>query len=75
MNKEFPVLYREKEECCGCGACCAVCPVCAISMAPDEEGFDYPEADSSVCIRCGRCLLVCPLKVPKRRDRGKGKNI
>lgn len=37
--KEVPVLYKRKEECCGCTACYAICPKEAISMVEDEEGF------------------------------------
>ncbi|WP_302925976.1 4Fe-4S binding protein [Holdemania filiformis] len=61
--KEFPVLYKRKEECCGCTACFAVCPNEAVSMVTDEEGFDYPQVDEEKCIRCYRCLKVCPFKV------------
>lgn len=34
---EIPVLYKRKEECCGCTACYAICPKEAISMIEDEE--------------------------------------
>ena len=53
--KEIPVLYSEKEECCGCGACCAVCPQSAVTMTEDEEGFEYPLIDESTCIGCCLC--------------------
>lgn len=43
--KPIPILYNRKEECCGCTACYAICPKQAISMQPDEEGFDYPVID------------------------------
>ena len=39
VEKEVPVLYKRKEECCGCTACYAICPKEAISMVEDEEGF------------------------------------
>ena len=42
MEKEIPILYKRKEECCGCTACHAICPKDAISMVEDEEGFEYP---------------------------------
>lgn len=49
--KEVPVLYKRKEECCGCTACYAICPKEAISMVEDEEGFEYPQIDESKCVR------------------------
>ena len=65
MEKELPVLYKRKEECCGCTACYAICPKEAISMVEDEEGFEYPQIDESKCVRCYQCLKVCPFKVAK----------
>ncbi len=61
--KEFPVLYKRKEECCGCTACYACCPQGAIFMVEDEEGFEYPEIDENKCVRCYKCLKVCPFKI------------
>lgn len=65
MDKEVPVLYNRKEDCCGCTACYAICPREAISMLPDEEGFDYPVINEDKCMRCGMCLKVCPIKAAK----------
>lgn len=65
-NKLIPVLYERKEECCGCTACYAICPKQAISMKPDEEGFDYPVVDKEKCVRCYLCLKVCPIKEAKK---------
>ena len=47
MEREIPILYKRKEECCGCTACYAICPKEAISMVEDEEGFEYPQIDES----------------------------
>lgn len=61
MERELPILYNKKEECCGCTACYAICPKKAISMVEDEEGFEYPKVGEG-CIRCYQCLKVCPFK-------------
>ena len=61
-KKELPVLYKEREMCCGCSACHAICPVGAIEMKADIEGFFYPIVDVEKCIKCYRCLSVCIFK-------------
>lgn len=43
--ENIPILFKSKEDCCGCTACYAICPKMAISMVEDEEGFDYPQSD------------------------------
>ena len=62
MKKEIPVLYHEKNECCGCAACYGICSAGAIFMHADEEGFFYPKILEEKCIRCYICLQVCPFK-------------
>lgn len=64
-EKNIPILYNRKEECCGCTACYAICPKNAISMQPDEEGFLYPIINHELCVRCYQCLKVCPIKAAK----------
>ena len=59
MEKNIPVLYQEKADCCGCGACLNICPRNAIKMEADEYGFLYPEIDSNLCIGCRKCKSVC----------------
>ena len=59
---EVPILYNNKDDCCGCTACYAICPHSAITMIPDDEGFDYPFINEEKCVRCYRCLKVCPQK-------------
>ena len=61
-EKTVPELFSRKEECCGCSACFAACPKGAITMVPDEEGFEYPVIDPEKCIRCQLCMKVCPFK-------------
>ena len=67
----IPMLFKNKEECCGCSACYAICPGEAISMVEDEEGFEYPQIDESKCVRCYRCLKVCPFKTAKVAEDGR----
>lgn len=54
-------LFKDKSECCGCGACNNICPKNAISMKSDEKGFAYPKISSDRCIECGLCKKVCPI--------------
>ncbi len=61
-----PLLYQDKESCCGCSACFAACPVQAIQMLPDEEGFLYPAVKEAQCIRCFRCIRVCAFQTDQR---------
>ena len=62
MNEQIPILYKKKQECCGCAACFAICPQGAITMIEDEEGFEYPRIDESKCIKCYKCISVCAFK-------------
>lgn len=64
-GREVSILYKRKEECCGCTACYSICPKAAISMVEDGEGFEYPQIDESKCICCYQCLKVCPFKIEK----------
>ena len=53
------------DRCTGCGVCSSGCPKGAIRMAPDREGFLYPEVTDG-CVQCGHCAHVCP--VQKQRE-------
>ena len=59
FNKQKTCLYRDKTECCGCGACMNICPTDAISMVYDKDGFMYPEVHEEKCIHCGKCKKAC----------------
>ena len=61
MKRKIPVLYKRKEECCGCTACYAICPKDAIDMIEDEEGFEYPQIDENKCACCYQCVKICPI--------------
>lgn len=65
----MPVLFENKENCCGCTACYAICPKGAISMKSDEEGFQYPALDESKCVSCYMCIKVCAFK-EKQKEKG-----
>ena len=52
-------LYKNKKDCCGCGACMNVCPKNAITMKSDGCGFAYPFIDIDTCVECGACLKAC----------------
>ena len=52
-------LFKNKKDCCACGACMNICPKNAISMHEDEYGFVYPQIDSGKCVSCGMCKSVC----------------
>lgn len=52
-------LFKNKTDCCACGACVSICPKSAISFKNDEYGFAYPEIDRALCIECGMCKRVC----------------
>lgn len=65
-DKPLPLLYADRENCCGCTACAEGCPVNAIRMLADSEGFPYPVIDAKKCVRCGKCLQVCQLKKDQR---------
>lgn len=55
------IQIKDKSNCCGCWACVQQCPKQCISMQVDEEGFLYPDVDTSTCIDCGLCEKVCPV--------------
>ena len=71
MEREIPVLYKRKEDCCGCTICYAICPKFAITMQPDEEEFDYPVINPDLCVQCGSCIRVCTIKATKEEKENK----
>ncbi|MBQ7415728.1 MAG: Coenzyme F420 hydrogenase/dehydrogenase, beta subunit C-terminal domain [Oscillospiraceae bacterium] len=59
------IQITKNELCCGCTACANACPKDAIVMAPDAEGFLYPQILADKCVDCGLCEKVCPIGKPK----------
>lgn len=55
------INIKNKQDCCGCSACAQCCPKQCITMAEDEEGFLYPQVDTSKCVDCHLCEKVCPV--------------
>lgn len=54
--------------CTGCMACKNACPADAIRVAPDNEGFAYPEILATKCKGCGLCTHVCPVLNSEQRQ-------
>ena len=63
IDKEYPVFFENKQECCGCTACYSICPKAAIQMMTDEEGFLYPQLIHKNCVKCYLCIEVCSFKI------------
>ena len=62
------IKFEQKHDCCGCEACKQICPKGCITMQVDEEGFCYPEVDSTACIDCGLCERACPVLIPSTKE-------
>ena len=60
------ILYKDKKDCCGCGACMNICPKSAIQMQADEYGFIYPVIQQDLCVQWGACMTVCGYQNLKR---------
>lgn len=62
------IEIKDKKNCCGCWACANACPKHCIMMVEDNEGFRYPQVNSSFCINCGLCEKVCPVINVKQQE-------
>ena len=61
FSEEKNTLICDHDLCTGCQTCRLVCPLDCISMKRDNQGFIYPEVDTSKCIGCGKCRNACPV--------------
>jgi coenzyme F420-reducing hydrogenase beta subunit len=68
--KENDLMPTSKNlvDCTGCSGCAAICPESCITMAPNFEGFLYPEVDILRCTNCGLCRKICPVNAKKREN-------
>lgn len=64
-------LYKNKSDCCACGACMNICPKSAIEMKEDEYGFIYPSINTDLCIKCGKCRTVCAFQNIEEKNTAK----
>ena len=58
-----PIL-PSKAQCYGCGACAQSCSQGCITMSADDEGFLYPQVDTTACVECKKCERSCPSLSP-----------
>ena len=65
VSMETITLFKNKKDCCACGACLNICPKQAIKMQEDENGFLYPIINNDKCIKCGLCIKTCALQNSK----------
>ena len=57
------------EKCTACGACVQRCPKNCIELQKDENGFLYPNVNTTECIDCGLCNKVCPIGKPSNETK------
>ena len=69
------IHLADKSHCTGCSACAEICTHYAIRMLPDEEGFLYPQIDSTICVECGLCTKSCPELYPVARPDGAAQKV
>ena len=67
-KKQTHIEINDRLDCCGCSACADACPKNCIEMVTDDEGFVYPEVDTSNCVGCSACLKACPVKQFRKSD-------
>jgi coenzyme F420-reducing hydrogenase beta subunit len=49
-----------EDQCTACSACYSICTDKAIKLIENDEGFYYPNIETSFCTDCGKCDAICP---------------
>ncbi len=71
MGTSKESVFKNKSECCGCGACVNICPRKAIELCEDEYGYVYPKINKEKCIGCNLCEKVCLYKNENNLNKNK----
>lgn len=71
MGKSKESVFKNKSECCGCGACVNICPRKAIEFCEDKYGYVYPKINKEKCIGCNLCEKVCLYKNENNLNKNK----
>ena len=71
MGSSKESVFKNKSECCGCGACVNICPRKAIELCEDEYGYVYPKINKEKCIGCNLCEKVCLYKNENNLNKNK----
>ena len=53
-------VLKDLNFCTGCAHCVSVCPKKCITMRSNNEGFLFPDIDTSKCAKCFSCYSSCP---------------
>jgi len=62
MEKKFPTVEIDVNQCKGCALCIENCPpkVLSLSIAYNRLGYQYAEYKGQGCSGCEACFYACP---------------